>query len=131
MLTDNPEWTGLGSRFAWRMKMQSKEIVDFKMTLTDRNNNASGEITVNSFLSANQLMHIAEDPYNLIHFAKYLHPLVEKKYGITDPKITVDLKLKFNGFEAQNIISPDADLVRLNGSPFKENNWILPLNKNN
>ena len=39
LLTNNPEWTGLGSRFAWRMKMQTKEITDFKMSLIDRSNN--------------------------------------------------------------------------------------------
>ncbi len=130
LLTNNPEWTGLGSRFAWRMKMQSKEITEFNMTLIDRGNNASGDITVASFLSKNQMTHIAEDPYNIIHLAKYLQPLIEKKYNILDPKITVDLKVKFNGFDTQNLISTEADLVKLSESPFANNEWIMPLIKN-
>lgn len=130
LLTDNPEWTGLGSRFAWRMKMQSREIKTFNMTLTDRISGASGEIDFRSFLSANQLIHIVEDPYNFIHFAKYLHPMVEKKYGIDDPKITVEIKVSFNGLQTQYMISPTADLIRLDESPFAENSWITPFKKN-
>jgi len=130
LFTTNPEWTGLGSRFAWRMKMQTREIINFKMTLIDRNTKASGDIDVTSFLSTNQLQHIAEDPYNLIHLANYLHPLVEKEYGIDDPIINVDLKVSFNGLPSQYMISPTVDLTRLDESPFANNSWIIPLNKN-
>ena len=130
LLTNNPEWTGLGSRFAWRMKMQSKEITDFKMSLVDRSNNASGNIEVETYLSSNQIRHIADDPHNFITLAKYLYSVAEKDYNMNDPKITVDLKVKFNGSESQNIISPNADLVNLDNSPFAEKSWILPLNKN-
>jgi len=130
LLTNNPEWTGLGSRFAWRMKMQTKEITDFKMSLIDRSNNASGNIEVETYLSVNQLKHIAEDPHNFIALAKYLYFLAEKDYNMNDPKITVDLKVKFNGFETQNMIAPNADLVNLNKSPFAEKSWMLPINKN-
>ena len=130
LLSNNPEWTGLGSRFAWRMKMQTKEIIDFKMSLIDRSNNASGNIEAETYLTANQLKHIAEDPHNFIILAKYLYFLAEKDYNMNDPKITVDLKVKFNGLETQNLIAPNADLVNLDKNTFAEKSWILPLKKN-
>ena len=51
--------------------MQSKEIIDFKMYLIDRSNNATGNIEAETYLTANQLKHIAEDPHNFITLAKY------------------------------------------------------------
>ena len=129
LLSNNPEWTGLGSRFAWRMKMQTKEITEFKMSLIDRSNNTSGNIEAETYLTTNQLKHIAEDPNNFITLAKYLYFLAEKDYNMNDPKITVDLKVKINGLETQNMIAPNADLVNLDTNPFAEKNWILPLKK--
>ena len=51
-------------------------------------------------------------------------------YNTNEPKITVDLKVKFNGLETQNMIAPNADLVNLDKNPFAEKSWILPLKKN-
>ncbi len=51
-------------------------------------------------------------------------------YNTNEPKITVDLKVKFNGLETQNMIVPNADLVNLDKNPFAEKSWILPLKKN-
>lgn len=52
------------------------------------------------------------------------------KYNISHSKITLDLKVKFNSLENQNMIAPNADLVNLDINPFIEKNWILPLKKN-
>ena len=51
-------------------------------------------------------------------------------YNTNEPKITVNLKVKFNGLETQNMIDPNADLVNLDKNPFAEKSWILPLKKN-
>lgn len=51
-------------------------------------------------------------------------------YNTNEPKITVDLKVKFNGLETQNMIAPNADLVNLDKNTFVEKSWILPLKKN-
>jgi vitamin K-dependent gamma-carboxylase len=127
VITDNPEWYGLASRFAWRMKMQTRDVESFTMTLIDRDNGDSGDIEFESFLSTNQLLHLLEDPHNLIQFAKYLSPMIEKNYGITDPIITADIVLSFNGLPAQKMISSTTDLTRLDESVFSDHSWILLL----
>ena len=129
LLTNNPEWTGLGSHFSWRMKMQAKEITNFNVYAINRNTNYRVNIDVRSYLSKNQIKHIADDPRNLIHLAKYFYPLIEKNYRFKDPKVIIELDVKFNGFKSQNYISPSTDLVRLDTNPFSNKNWILPLKK--
>ena len=50
-------------------------------------------------------------------------------YNTNDPKITVDLKVKFNGLETQNMIAPNADLVNLDKNPFVEKVGFYHLKK--
>ena len=50
-------------------------------------------------------------------------------YNTNEPKITVNLKVKFNGLETQNMIAPNADLVNLDKNTFAEKSWILLLKK--
>jgi hypothetical protein len=111
------------------MKMQSKEITNFNIYAINRNTNYRVNIDVRSYLSKNQIKHIADDPRNLIYLAKYFYPLIEKNYRFRDPKVIIELEVKFNGFKSQNYISPSADLVRLDTNPFSNKNWILPLKK--
>jgi hypothetical protein len=50
-------------------------------------------------------------------------------YNTNEPKITVNLKVKFNGLETQHVIVPNADLVYLDKNTFAEKSWILLLKK--
>ena len=125
-LTDNPDWTGIGSRFAWRMKMQSRKLVDMKMTVIDRTTEAVTQIDHASFLSANQYKHMIEDPYAVIQFAKYIHKKANTR-GMVDPIVKASIMVSFNGRTPQLMINPDVDLSRVNESPFASNYWISPL----
>ena len=46
-------------------------------------------------------------------------------YNTNEPKITVNLKVKFNGLETQKMIAPNADLVNLDKNTFAEKSWIF------
>ena len=130
LLTTNPEWTGISSRFAWRMKMQSRKVTDFKMSLTDRKSNITYNLDGKSYVSKNQFIHMTEDPYTFIHLAKYISKKLKKERGIINPIITSAIKVEFNGLPKQYMISPDVDLTQINESPFAENSWIPSLKKN-
>jgi vitamin K-dependent gamma-carboxylase len=130
LYTDNPEWTGIANRFAWRMKMQHREITNFTMTFTDRNSGEFGPIDVNAFLSVNQRIHFAEDPNNIIVLTKYLHEEIEKKLQMNDPLIKADLQVAFNGLPSQYMFSPQLDLVRIDDSFRTRETWIFPLKEN-
>ena len=76
----NPEWTGNGVRFAWRMKMHSRKIIDSKMTVIQKGNNQSVDIDPSTYLSANQWLHLTELPYNLVHLSKYVSKKASNLY---------------------------------------------------
>ncbi|NNE30665.1 MAG: HTTM domain-containing protein [Saprospiraceae bacterium] len=127
--TDNPEWTGIGSRFAWRMKMQTRKMTNVKMTLTDRKTGASGPIELETFLSSNQYNHVFNDPHNLIHLAKYLSIKISAERGFVDPIIRADISVSFCGLPPQKMIDPNVDLTKVKINRYQKNHpWLLPLN---
>ena len=130
MFTDNPEWTGIASRFSWRMKMQSKEITNFDVTMVDKLSKDVMEIDVTTFLTKNQLVHIAEDQYNLVYLAKYLKQKALKQYKDVDPIIHMDLKVKFNGLPSQNMFPYTTELTQIDEQNYTDDSWMLPLKMN-
>lgn len=125
LFTKNPEWTGIASKFSWRMKMQSKGITKFDMRMIDRDRGDTLNVKGRTFLSANQYSHIAENPKNFIHLAKYLEKVVEKKYKVKNPIFNADVLVSFNGRKPQYMFSPHLDL--LDEKAVSGNSWILPL----
>ena len=129
LLTTNPEWTGHGSRFAWRMKMQTKKIDTFKMTVTDGPNGTPQEIDYKSFLSVNQLKHLVNEPYQIAQFAKYLKEKAIRKGMAKDPIIKATVMVEYNKRPSQLYIDPNTDLTKVDLSPFADYDWIMPLQK--
>ena len=126
-ITDNPEWSADGFYFSWHMKLQSIEVTNLTMELTDKSNGAKGPIDVKSFLSKNQMIHLAEDPGNFIQLAHYLSKRIEKETGIKDPKITANVELQFNGLPKQLMFDPELDLTKIEKNGKGNDSWIYPL----
>lgn len=126
---DNPEWYSVGSRFSWRMKLKTVAPTDIKMYIKDRKSGQSTDIDFLSFLTSNQKKHIFEDPYQIVHLAKYLGKQAEKRMNFVDPIVTSSITVSFNGLPPQLIIQPDIDLTKVDESPFADNSWIVPLQK--
>ena len=129
LMTSNPEWTGHGSRFAWRMKMQTKKIDTFKMTITDGPNGTPQEIDYKSFLSVNQLKHLVDDPSHIVQFAKYLREKAIRKNMAKDPIIKATVMVEYNKRPSQLYIDPNVDLTKVDLGAFADYDWIMPLQK--
>ena len=127
LLTDNPEWTGLGNHFAWRMKMQTRQMSESKWTMIDRKTGDKLDIELNTFLTTNQLIHISEDPYNYVHLAKHMRQVAIKKFGDVDPMVNADMKVNFNGLHPQRMFSETLNLCDIEEKLFSTDSWMFPL----
>lgn len=125
--TDNPEWYGVGLYFSWRMKMQTKEITNFEMTLENTETADFGPIEAKTFLSKNQYIHLFDDPDNLVVLAQYLAPKAGKEYGIDHPAIKANVTVRFNGLSPQQMVQPDVNLYSLQAEDMSNRSWIVPL----
>lgn len=128
----NVDWTGLGQRFAWRMKIQQRttETLDFKVFNMERK--VIIPVEVNSYLlNSDQIRLLSLDPRAAIHFAKFLKQRSIKIKGMKVVEVRSDIVVKFNGRPSQSIFDKSVDLSSLDYSPTQLNDNInkLPNNK--
>jgi hypothetical protein len=124
LLTDNPEWTGIASRFSWRMKMQSRNVIQFNMSLVDRATSQKFDLDGTTFVSLNQYTHMLEDPYTFVHLAKYISKKLYLERGLINPIIKAELLVEFNGMSPQYMLKPIIDLTKMSEDPFEPHPWI-------
>jgi len=127
VLTGNPEWTGVAQKFAWRMKLQSKTIVVFDMNLKDAATGQIMNVKPKTFLTKNQEIHIADDPYQFITLAKYISQQAKEKTDLSDPSVIADIKVIFNGKAIQPIFNDNLDLSKLSNAKLSNQDWLKPL----
>ncbi|MEP2935349.1 MAG: HTTM domain-containing protein [Gilvibacter sp.] len=126
-LTSNPEWTGVAQRFSWRMKLQSKNLVVFNMQLVDQTGAKSVPVQAKTFVTANQYIHLVEDPFNLIALSKYISKQATEKGVIENAKVFADVQLIFNSKQIQPLCDTSLDLTTINASKINNEAWIKQL----
>lgn len=128
LLTDNPEWTGIASRFSWRMKSQSRKVTEFKMAVKNENDSEVYMLDGKSYLSTNQYMHLPEDPFTVVRLSKYIGQKLSQERGFTNPEIRAKIMVEFNGMPSQHMISPEVDLTNVDENQFSDtSSWIPEL----
>eukprot|EP00019_Armaparvus_languidus_P011195 CAMPEP_0168579596 /NCGR_PEP_ID=MMETSP0420-20121227/313_1 /TAXON_ID=498008 /ORGANISM="Pessonella sp." /LENGTH=112 /DNA_ID=CAMNT_0008613587 /DNA_START=1035 /DNA_END=1373 /DNA_ORIENTATION=+ len=95
------------------------------ITLIDRASGTKTRVDYRSFVSRNQFTHLIEDPFAIVHLAKYLNRKSRKK-GIVDPIVRARIVVSFNARPPQLMINPTVDLSRVDISAASQN-WIMPL----
>ena len=110
LFTPHPEWTGLGAKFSWRMKMQSNSTEHIKLMIRDEASDVIHPIEYESFLTANQKIHFLDDPMYVVQLAHFLHQEGTKR-GMVNPVITGDIRVSMNGRPSQPMVYTDIDLA--------------------
>jgi uncharacterized membrane protein YphA (DoxX/SURF4 family) len=125
-MTYNPEWTGVGQRFSWRMKMQTHrpDVLDLKVL--ERNSEVKSDVDMRSYLSKNQQAHFFDDPRNMVQLAKKVKEDAMKQ-GFKDPVINSSTTLFFNGHPSQYLVYPDVDLTTIDENSTEVEHWVYPL----
>lgn len=122
----NVDWTGEGQRFAWRMKIQTREIRECKFAIFDLNKKTIYPVEINAHINAIQLQQMTHSPKMILDFAHYLKEYARKE-GLNNVMIKARITVKYNQREAVEILSPDIDLSKEKWSSFSHNKWINPL----
>jgi vitamin K-dependent gamma-carboxylase len=119
----NPDWTGLGVTFAWRMKSSSK-LIKLQFKAIDK---ATGK-----FLSDVQMGFDfkTEQIYAYTHYAVwYMAQRVHQRFaerGRPDFGVVADYYVSMNGQPMQKAIDPAVDLSAVQYHPYGGNTWMLP-----
>lgn len=121
------DWTGEGQRFAWRMKIQHRDIVVNEFAVFDLENKVIHPVKLGLYLYPEEITMMAHSPQMVLQFANYLKERSREKHRIKDCWVKAKLKIGFNGLEPLYMFHPDVDLCSESKKHESFNDWMLPL----
>ncbi len=124
----DPEWYGVGQRFAWRMKIQHRSFSEMKFTVVDYANKRLMDLDPEKYLTYAQLQTMQLDPKMVYQFGTFLANDARAK-GLSGAGVKTKIKIRFNGRAEQYMIDPETDLMQKKYNPYDLRNWVLPLKK--
>jgi vitamin K-dependent gamma-carboxylase len=125
-LPNDMDWTTIGNRFSWRMKVDTRQINEMTFTLIDPVRRDSIPVEIQTFVNDMQILNMSMDPRSVADFAKMLKVTAGER-GLKDAEVITRIKVSYNGREPQLFVKPDIDMTEVGYSPFKTLNWIYPV----
>jgi hypothetical protein len=119
-------WTHEGVNYGWRMMADHHES-KWGMTIEDPRTRNVYSVSPEKTLNYKQLTMMGHSPYLLYQYVQFLKRVTTRQTGIANPIIKADVEVSVNGRDFQYMFDPASDLSAVTYSPFKEENWILPL----
>jgi vitamin K-dependent gamma-carboxylase len=124
LLPNKVDWSGEASYFAWRMKIQTREIKEFAFVVED-STHRSFPVPVQNFITPMQIQIVSKDPRTLIPFAQMVKKEAAKT-GFNATAVRAKLKVVFNGHQPAYVVDSNLNLLSITYSPFKKMEWLLP-----
>ena len=123
------DWTGEGQRFAWRMKIQHRNIIESKFALFDTDKKIIHDVDLNKHLYPDEITQMCNSPQMILQFADYIKENLAPKANVTNCWVKSKIKVEFNGLPETYIFDPDIDLLTERDKHNNINDWITPLPK--
>ncbi|NNM30742.1 MAG: HTTM domain-containing protein, partial [Akkermansiaceae bacterium] len=122
----NVNWTEEGHRFAWHMKLRSKDAIA-RFIARDPATGDLFEVDAAERLNYRQIRKMAGRPDMILEFARYIASEMEAN-GIPNAEVRVRAAASLNGRQPQVFIDPNVNLteVKWGLAPSK---WVLPLHE--
>ncbi len=122
-------WTHEGHRWAWRMKLVSKDLVNFELFTVDPENGKRLPLTQNAEIALRpwQQERMSKQPDLLLQFVHDLHAQLLAKIGKDFP-VYANIELSMSGRPPQPLVDPTVDLAKEKWT-IAPAHWIIPLQK--
>ncbi len=125
-LPNDLDWTTIGNRFSWRMKVDTRQIEEIQFTAIEPASNKSYPIDIRTRVNDMQILNMSMDPRSVADFARHLKKEAID-FGLKDPQIKANIKLTYNRRPVQYFVDPEVDLSEVTYSPFTRLEWVVPL----
>jgi len=127
-LPNDLDWTTIGNRFSWRMKVDTRQIDKMEFFLIDPKTKQSFPVETGTWVNEMQILNMSMDPRSIADFARMLKAEAATQ-GIKDAVVKGTVKLIYNRKPTQYFVDPEVDLAQVKYSPFRKLDWVYPLNK--
>lgn len=124
-LPNDLDWTTIGNRFSWRMKVDTRKLNTMEFFINSTDFSKPAPVETQSFINDMQIKHLSMDPRSVADFAKFLKQEAIL-YNTTNPIVTANIKVAYNGRSEQNFVDPGIDLSQVTYTPFKTLEWVIP-----
>ncbi|KAM6902530.1 vitamin K-dependent gamma-carboxylase [Xenentodon cancila] len=116
-------WTNGLYGYSWDMMVHSRSHQHVKITYKDGKTGEIGYLNPGVFTQSRRWKDHGD---MLKQYATCLNSLLPR-YNISDPEIYFDIWVSINERFQQRIFDPRVDIVKAEWSPFKPNQWLMPL----
>lgn len=120
----NVSWTEEGHKFAWHMKLNSKQgVAHFRVYNPETD--YTWHVPPRDWLTSRQHDKMTQTPDMILLFA---HMLADewRRDGYPDIEVYANVEMAFNGRPYQPLIDPTINLAAVPRTPFTAADWILP-----
>jgi hypothetical protein len=124
-LPNQMDWTTIGNRFAWRVKADTRGIDEMVFQVYYANGSVAN-VDVGTFINTHQIKMMVNDPRAVRELALAIKKAVIKQGGQVSA-VKARIKLRYNGRPPQYFVDPESDLTKVEYSPFKKLDWVVPV----
>lgn len=118
-------WSGDGHRFAWRMRMYSRQG-DGYFTMQDAATGQSWRVDPFDYLTERQAATMLTRPDMILQFAHYLRD-IWRSHGHANVAVYAHVGMSLNGRTMQTLIKPETDLAAVRFNLFGPDEWVTKL----
>lgn len=123
----NPmDWTTIGNRFSWRMKVDTRDVRQVGFFIQDRSTGEYVPVKIESMINTQQMIHLCMDPRSVVQFARFLAKEA-KAFGVSDPYVHGRVLVSYNNRPDQLFFDPDIDLAQAEIVFYKKADWVVPV----
>jgi hypothetical protein len=118
----DPEWTGDGFNFSWRVMLAEKSgFTEF--TVEDPSSGRHWRVRPREIVTARQELMMGQDPYMVRALARYIADDYRAR-GIANVRVHAESYATLNGRPVQRLIDPSVDLAAASSAE-----WIVPFRR--
>ena len=121
----NVAWTEEGHRYAWQMKLRSKQG-SAVFYVKDADSNREWVVYPSEFLTSRQVRKMAGHPDMILQFAHFLCDKWKMAHNLSNVEVRVKSVASLNGRKFAQMIDHTVDLVNIERN-LSSSDWILPL----
>lgn len=129
-ITDEVDWSGEGQRFAWRMKIQTRNIIKSEFAIFDLDKKIIYPVKNSHYIHKIQEQQMMHSPKMILDFAHFLSENAKNKHKLKNVMVKAKVVVDFNGHKNASIVSSDLDLSAITWNHLGGNEWIEPLIRN-
>jgi vitamin K-dependent gamma-carboxylase len=120
-LPNKLDYSTIGNRFSWRMKVDTRSIVEMEWSATHAGSTAPQKLDLSKILNPMQINLLMVDPRASLAFANHIKKEAVKR-GLKDPQVLGNVKIRYNGGEPHYFIGPNENFENFYNNAFEKVN---------